>query len=187
MDILEKYQSIITQPEWAAAFARDPQGQERVLIPIRVKKCKPEGLLKTIIYVDLVNLSQAEARGAILGAFSDRAKPSKAPAFPGRQPPVAYPGSNKSEAELGSPPLISSKQQRLSKEERRNLIDQLYAISTQQFNILLFELEPPPGLIPPMPAPQGDRAFALLTWAEAPGGCGLLSVRQVLDSILNRH
>jgi hypothetical protein len=61
-----------TQPEWAAAFVRDPQGKERSLIPIRVEKCQPEGLLTSIIYVDIVDCSEEEARGAILGAFSDR-------------------------------------------------------------------------------------------------------------------
>src|ERR1044072_9449042 len=33
-----------TQPEWAAAFARDPQGERRALIPIRVGQCSLEGL-----------------------------------------------------------------------------------------------------------------------------------------------
>ena len=34
-----------TQPEWAAAFARDPQGNARNLIPIKVTPCDPKGLL----------------------------------------------------------------------------------------------------------------------------------------------
>ena len=72
-----------THPEWAAAFARDPQGQERTLIPMRVQECTPRGLLGPIQYVDLVALSEQDARVAILGAFSGRAKPSQAPAFPG--------------------------------------------------------------------------------------------------------
>ncbi|MCH8296131.1 TIR domain-containing protein [Candidatus Poribacteria bacterium] len=72
-----------TQPEWAAAFARDPQGKERTLIPYRVKECIPMGLLKPIGYVDLVNLSELPARKAVLGAFDKRAKPADAPAFPG--------------------------------------------------------------------------------------------------------
>jgi hypothetical protein len=38
-----------TQSEWAAAFARDPLGRNRSLIPIRVKECKPEGLLGPIV------------------------------------------------------------------------------------------------------------------------------------------
>ena len=33
------------QAEWSAAFARDPRGDKRVLIPIRVEECEPEGIL----------------------------------------------------------------------------------------------------------------------------------------------
>jgi hypothetical protein len=32
--------------EWAAAFARDPTSTQRKLIPVRVRECAPEGLLK---------------------------------------------------------------------------------------------------------------------------------------------
>jgi hypothetical protein len=72
-----------TQPEWAAAFARDPQGQNRTLIPFRVKDCNPAGILGPIIYVDLVGLIAEDTRAAVLGAFAERAKPAQAPAFPG--------------------------------------------------------------------------------------------------------
>jgi hypothetical protein len=71
-----------TQSEWAAAFAQDPQGQERSLIPVKVKECNPEGLLKAIVYIDLVGLTESEARVALLGAFRGRAKPPHAPDFP---------------------------------------------------------------------------------------------------------
>jgi TIR domain len=43
-----------THPVWAAAFARDPQGQQRTLIPMRVQECTPRGLLGPIPYIDLV-------------------------------------------------------------------------------------------------------------------------------------
>ena len=65
------------------------------------------------------------------------------------------------------------------------LIRQLNALSAQQLNMLIFALNPPPGAIPPMPAAQGDRTFALLSWAEGPGGGGALQIQQVLDAILN--
>ncbi len=94
-----------TQPEWAAAFARDPRGQKRKLVPFRVKDCNPTGILSQIIYVDLVGLTSADARTAVLGAFAERAKPPLAPAFPGeglqaRQARVApesvqYPGKGR--------------------------------------------------------------------------------------------
>ena len=70
-----------THPEWAAAFARDPHGQQRTLIPMRVWGCTPRGLLGPIQYVALVALSEQDARVAILGTFSGRAKPLQAPAF----------------------------------------------------------------------------------------------------------
>ncbi|BAC92036.1 esterase/lipase family protein [Gloeobacter violaceus] len=71
------------------------------------------------------------------------------------------------------------------KAERLELNRRLNGIPPQQFNMLLFALEPPAGLVPPMPAPQGDRVSALLGWAEGPGGCGLPQVRAVLEAILN--
>ena len=73
----------------------------------------------------------------------------------------------------------------LSSIERLLLIRQLNALSAQQLNMLIFALNPPPGAIPPMPAAQGDRTFALLSWAEGPGGGGALQIQQVLDAILN--
>src|SRR5690242_12359487 len=49
-------QAAYTEAEWAAAFAKDPQGKDRKLIPLRVKECKPEGILAPLIYADLVGL-----------------------------------------------------------------------------------------------------------------------------------
>jgi len=76
-------QSAYTQPEWAAAFANDPRSQARNLIPIRVADCQPDGMLRPIVYVDLVGLSEAEAQQAVLGMMGDRAKPAQKPTFPG--------------------------------------------------------------------------------------------------------
>lgn len=95
-----------TQPEWAAAFAPDPKGENRVLIPIRVGECNPTGLLATLIYIDLVGLSENQARDAILKGIKGRVKPDEAPNFPGLNKqtsnsiiervapnPVEFPGS----------------------------------------------------------------------------------------------
>jgi TIR domain len=38
-----------TQPEWAAAFAKDPTGVKKTLLPVRVGKCDLEGLLPQIV------------------------------------------------------------------------------------------------------------------------------------------
>ena len=72
-----------THPEWAAAFARDPQGNQRTLLPMRISPCRPTGLLATCIYADLVGLAQDEARTTLLNALRERGKPDTSPAFPG--------------------------------------------------------------------------------------------------------
>src|SRR5215213_5932023 len=98
-----------TLPEWAAAFVRDPQGRQRVLIPIRVKECAPEGLLASIIYIDLVGRSEEQARNEILEGLKERAKPDKAPAFPAAERvmpnPVQFPGT--SESNVGGSPAAA--------------------------------------------------------------------------------
>jgi len=50
--------------------------------------------------------------------------------------------------------------------------------------MLLFATNPPAGLIPRMPASQADRANAFLAWAEALGGCGLTTIREILMTVL---
>ncbi|MEM6835243.1 MAG: TIR domain-containing protein [Cyanobacteria bacterium P01_C01_bin.120] len=74
--------SAFTQPEWAAAFAQDPSALERKLIPVRVKYCEPEGMLKPIVYVDLVGVSKAEAKQKLLTMLQARLKPDQEPDFP---------------------------------------------------------------------------------------------------------
>lgn len=76
-------QSGFTKAEWANAFSKDPTGESRRLIPIRVKTCKPLGLLGTCIYEDLVGESENDAREKVVSILSDRRKPSGQPVFPG--------------------------------------------------------------------------------------------------------
>lgn len=90
-----------TQPEWAQAFATDPKGENRTLLPVRVMECQPQGLLKPIIYIDLVGMEQAEAQAKLLaGIPTGRVKPKAPPGFPGsreqiqhKKEPPAFPGS----------------------------------------------------------------------------------------------
>lgn len=85
--------SAFGRSEWAAAFAQDPTGAERRLVPVRVKPCEPDGLLRAIIFVDLVGLSDADARTRLLeGVDDDRAKPETAPEFPGGDGAPVFPG-----------------------------------------------------------------------------------------------
>jgi len=59
--------ALYTQPEWAAAFAEDLAGTDSKLLPVRVKECTPNnGLLKQIIYIDLVGLDEDGAKKELL-------------------------------------------------------------------------------------------------------------------------
>ena len=89
--------------EWATAFRRDPRGKQGRVLPVRVERCKVEGLLGPIVYIDLVDLDETRARERLLaGAQRGRAKPVTVafpasasppvpldrPVFPGSLPPV---------------------------------------------------------------------------------------------------
>lgn len=71
------------QTEWGSAFAGDPTGAERKLVPVRVAECDPPGLLGQIVHIDLVALDEAQAHERLLDGMRERLKPSQAPAFPG--------------------------------------------------------------------------------------------------------
>jgi hypothetical protein len=78
--------SIYKQPEWAAAFGRDPTGQQGTLLPIQVRECKNKlkGLFAQIILIDLVGLNEIEARKTLFdGIYHRRSKPTRIPDFPG--------------------------------------------------------------------------------------------------------
>src|SRR5919202_960998 len=71
-------------PEWAARFAQDATSGHDLLIPVRVRPCRLEGLLAQIVYVDLVGCAEAVARGRLLGRVQGiRLKPDEPPLFPG--------------------------------------------------------------------------------------------------------
>jgi hypothetical protein len=55
-----------TQPEWAAAFAQDPTGKKRKLIPVRVAACSLTGMLVQIVHIDLIGLGEADAKRTLL-------------------------------------------------------------------------------------------------------------------------
>lgn len=81
-----------TQPEWATAFAKDPRGEKGLLLPVRVKACEPEGMLQQIVYIDLVDAAESEAKRKLLdGVKTERAKPKVKPTFPGLSKQV-FPG-----------------------------------------------------------------------------------------------
>jgi hypothetical protein len=90
--------ALYTQPEWAAAFAQDPTGAKRLVLPVRVEPCTPAGMLAPIVYCDLVGLAEDAARERLLEALRDSGKPERPPAFPGTDAgaapagPAGFPG-----------------------------------------------------------------------------------------------
>jgi HEAT repeat protein len=90
-------QAGFTKPEWQAAFAKDPTGEKRSLIPIRIQPCDLTGFLGQIIYIDLVGLKEEEARKKLLeGVQETRLIPKEPPPFRGFETrPV--PGINRDE------------------------------------------------------------------------------------------
>lgn len=98
--------SQFAEAEWQSAFAEDPTGDKRRLLPVRVRDCTPQGLLTSRIYVDLVGLTETEARTTLLSAITatqpDHADPDRSPRtatdalqrfFPGRDtgPGILWP------------------------------------------------------------------------------------------------
>jgi hypothetical protein len=84
------FTSQFSEAEWRVAFADDPSGEQRRLIPIRVIDFQPAGLLATRIYIDLVGKDRQAARTALLDGIHGRpaAMPTDEPGFPG-EPPAA--------------------------------------------------------------------------------------------------
>jgi TIR domain-containing protein len=82
--------SVYGAAEWQAMWARDAQGTDRRLLPVRVSDFKVLGLLSTVVYIDVFGTDETTARGLLedmLGdASSGRAKPDAPPPFPGDQP-----------------------------------------------------------------------------------------------------
>lgn len=69
--------------EWSSAIASDPLGKLGRLIPVRIERCNPDGILSSRIYIDLVDLKADEAKSILIeGIRFDRKKPQKKPQFP---------------------------------------------------------------------------------------------------------
>ena len=72
--------------EWRAVFAKDPTGEQGLLVPVRVSDVEPRGLLRSKVYIDLFDKDASNARTALLAAARGvRGKPSTEPVFPGVQ------------------------------------------------------------------------------------------------------
>jgi tetratricopeptide (TPR) repeat protein len=68
--------------EWQAALNREK------LVPIRISECSPDGLLANRVYIDVVGLTETEARTRIVEGLARRlgndSRPTQKPDFPGK-------------------------------------------------------------------------------------------------------
>ena len=80
-------ESVYGAAEWQTVWVQDAQGTNRKLLPVRVRDCKPSGLLATVVYTDLFRTDETAARRLLEGMLHDasagRAKPDVSPPFPG--------------------------------------------------------------------------------------------------------
>ena len=85
------------QPEWAAAFTKDPNGKKRLLIPVRVSDIRPAGLFAAIIYIDLFGKNEKEAENTLIEGIATadipRDRPSSFPGAAATAAKVRFPGS----------------------------------------------------------------------------------------------
>jgi len=80
------FQAEFVQSEWAAAFAHDPTGSARRLIPVKVSEYQARGLLGQLVPIDLIGLEEKDAiQELVTGVRSGRAKPTSPPDFPRRE------------------------------------------------------------------------------------------------------
>lgn len=143
--------SAYAKPEWAAAFAQDPEGMKRKLVPVMVRDCKPVGLLNAIVHINLVNLTEEEAENALFkGLPGTRRKPGTAPAFPGKQThdgkaTVPFPGNaGKTESRPLGRPSIPRLKGTISDLDRTRFLKQSFDIIRQYFRDGIEELNKHP-------------------------------------------
>ena len=77
--------SAFATAEWTAAYRQALLGRERGFVPIRVAECDPAPLLGPLAYIDLVGLTEDEARQRLLdGLGPGVARQPSRPEFPGQ-------------------------------------------------------------------------------------------------------
>lgn len=77
------FASPFAEAEWRTAFAKDPSGEHRRLMPVRIAEFTPPELMSTLVYIDLVGRGEAQARLELLrGVGATRARPVASPRFP---------------------------------------------------------------------------------------------------------
>jgi hypothetical protein len=81
----EYFASELGEAEWRTALAGDPTGELGLLIPVRVRTCRPPGLLRTRVYIDLVGIDEDTARERLLSGVAPPPPRPITVSFPGRE------------------------------------------------------------------------------------------------------
>lgn len=77
-------------PNWTAMLEKDPASQKRPLIPIKIDKYKPSGLLGPLVPIDLADKDETTARQLLIsGVKGERPRHATPPRFPGRPGPAS--------------------------------------------------------------------------------------------------
>jgi hypothetical protein len=123
--------------EWAAAFAADPDGLKKRLVPIRVRACRLDGLWKALVHIDLVGLDEPTAQERILaGVRGQRGKPQRRPQFPGtmmRQERPQFPGSAQSSEARDATPYIPTLRTSSTDLDKRKFLKESFAFIASFF------------------------------------------------------
>lgn len=130
--------------EWAAAFSNDPDGMKRTLVPVRIRECGAGGLLKSIVYIDLVGLDERTAEERLLDNLKgNRRKPAARPAFPGAAEATSptFPGSaSASASSVTRPGYMPKVRGEITDLDRRRFIREAFATIQRHFEASLAEL-----------------------------------------------
>ncbi|HZD69014.1 MAG TPA: FxSxx-COOH system tetratricopeptide repeat protein [Actinomycetes bacterium] len=102
-------QAPYVRQEWAQRLAADPIGEQHALVLVRVEPCEPQGLLRPVVYIDLVGLDEAAARARLREELAavvrgTRLQPDVA-AFPGSGPAGAVTGVQRPRFPTALPPV----------------------------------------------------------------------------------
>ncbi len=164
-------QSSFATAEWQAAFRNDPLGQERKLVPVRVSKISKadlSGLLGSIVYADLIGLTETSATAVLLGAIGAHRRPADLIGD------STFPGQSNEPDEFDS--FLRSVPRKFARVvagsnaiKRLQLAARIVGLKTNQVNLLIYALNPPENEIPPVSAPAKDRATSLLDWISREG------------------
>jgi len=136
--------SQFASPEWAAAFAQDPQGLRRKLVPVMVRQCQPPGLLSSVVHISLVGEDESTARELLLnGINAKRAKPVQRPSFPGTgggRPHKTFPGATSSNPTGSALYVPSLKRSPPTDADRRRFSRQAFEVIKTHFQTALDQL-----------------------------------------------